>query len=61
MGNEDKHISLDTNCLSQPDNLAAVSFKYVRVLDLRPLPHDTLHSLHFEYFDVPHSARKRQK
>jgi len=27
MGTEDKHISFDTNCRSQPNSLAAVSFK----------------------------------
>lgn len=61
MGTADKHISLDTNCLSQPESLAAVSFRYFRVFDLRPLPQDTLHSLHSEYFDTEHSAKKKKK
>lgn len=56
MGTEDRHISFDTSCLSQSDNLAPFSFKYFRVFDLRPLPQDTLHSLHSEYFVTAHSA-----
>lgn len=56
MGTDDRHISFDTSCLSQLNVLAAVSFKYFRVFDLRPLPQDTLHSLHSEYFDTAQAA-----
>lgn len=60
IGIEDKHISFDTNCLSQPDSLAAVSFKYFLVFIFSPLPQDTLHSLHSEYFVTLHSAKNSQ-
>lgn len=56
MGTDDRHISFDTSCRSQLNALAAVSFKYFRVFDLRPLPQDTLHSLHSEYFVTAQSA-----
>lgn len=61
MGTDDRHISFDTNCLSHPASLAAVSFKYLRVLDLRPFPQDTLHSLHSEYLETTHSAKITKK